>query len=427
MTRNLHKTYTFFLNPEQKHTFKAPTKHEHFMSEKEQPNSPAPAPKKCKRVKGVTIFPVTIKGIKYWRVVSPKSGKRRIMRTFKDHLEARNYYQMQVTLTRNLGRASGGLSAKGRLDAIAALEALAPFDGVSLVSAVEFYARHHVSLDESVTVQEAVAKFLAAKAADGMSERYLRDLRNRLSRFAEDFGDRKIADIGSPEVGSWLRSLMLRPLTRNTFHLRLHVLFAFAAEQHWTAKNPVQKSMRAKVVSPEPGILTPEQFAALLTHASDETRPYWLLGGFCGLRSAELERLEWRDIDWEHRPPLVEVNPAKSKTASRRHVDICDALLAWLRPYRGNTGRIVPIGLQRRLLADRKRAGIASWPSNGLRHSFASYHLARHNDQGKLAAQMGHMNSAMTYRHYFQRVKPAAAEVWWSIVPESPSNVLKIA
>jgi integrase len=395
------------------------------MSENAQPSSPAaPAPKKLKRVKGVSIFPVTIKDIKYWRVVSPKPGKGSIVRTFKDHLEARNYYEMQLSLTRNLGRASGGLSAKQRLDAIAALEALAPFDGVSLVSAVEFYARHHVSLDESVTVQEAVAKLLAAKAADGMSERYLRDLRNRLFRFAEDFEDRKIADIGSPEVGGWLRSLMLAPLTRNTFHLRLHVLFDFAVEQHWTAKNPVQKSMRAKVVSPEPGILTPEQFAALLTHASDETRPYWLLGGFCGLRSAELERLDWRDIDWEEK--LVEVNYAKSKTASRRHVKMCDALLAWLEPYRGSTGRIVPIGLQGRLLADRKRAGLTSWPSSGLRHSFASYHLAMHNDQGKLAVQMGHMNSAMTYRHYFQRVKPVAAAAWWSIVPESPSNVLKL-
>jgi hypothetical protein len=197
-------------------------------------------------------------------VVSPKPGKGRIVRTFKDQLEARNYYEIQVTLTRNLGRASGGLTPKQRLDAIAALEALVPFDGVSLVSAVQFYARHHVSLDESVTVQEAVAKFLTAKAADGMSERYLRDLRNRLSRFAEDFEDRKIADIGSPEVGDWLRSLRLAPLTRNTFHLRLHVLFNFTAEQHWTARNPIQKSMRAKVKSAEPEILAPEQFAALL-------------------------------------------------------------------------------------------------------------------------------------------------------------------
>jgi hypothetical protein len=172
------------------------------MSENKQPSSPAaPAPKKLKRVKGVSIFSVTIKGIKYCRVVSPKPGKGRIVRTFKDHREARNYYEMQVTLTRNLGRASGGLTAKQRLDAIAALEALAPFQGVSLASAVEFYARHHVSLDESVTVQEAIAKFLAAKAADGLSDRYLWDLRNRLSRFAEDFGDRKIADVGSPQVG----------------------------------------------------------------------------------------------------------------------------------------------------------------------------------------------------------------------------------
>jgi integrase len=29
------------------------------------------------------------------------------------------------------------------------------------------------------------------------------------------------------------------------------------------------------------------------------TLPYWLLGGFAGLRRAELERLEWKDIHFD--------------------------------------------------------------------------------------------------------------------------------
>jgi integrase len=133
-----------------------------------------------------------------------------------------------------------------------------------------------------------------------------------------------------------------------------------------------------------------------------------------------LERLEWRDIDWEHR--LVEVNAAKSKTASRRHVEICDELLTWLEPFRGSTGRIAPVGLQRRLLADRKRAGLPYWPSNGLRHSFASYHLAMHDDAPKPSLELGHMSPEMVFQHYRQRVKPVAAVKWWSIVPQSPTS-----
>ena len=98
-------------------------------------------PRRLKKIKGVNLFEVTIKGVRYWRVVSPKPGKGRIARTFRDAREARNYYEQQVTLTRNLGRASGGLSARQRLDAIGALEALKAFPDVTLLRAVEFYPR----------------------------------------------------------------------------------------------------------------------------------------------------------------------------------------------------------------------------------------------------------------------------------------------
>jgi integrase len=99
--------------------------------------------------------------------------------------------------------------------------------------------------------------------------------------------------------------------------------------------------------------LTPEQFAKVLEAASEETLPYWLLGGFSGLRRAEIERLEWKDIHFDlakyraliqapkggdkeaigkadkakeewRKSALVEVPALKSKTASRRFVQIQD-------------------------------------------------------------------------------------------------------
>src|SRR6516162_2985600 len=157
--------------------------------------------RRLKKIKGVNLFEVTIKGVRYWRVVSPKPGKGRIARTFRDGLEARNYYEQQVTLTRNLGRASGGLSARQRLEAIGALEALEAFEGVTLLAAVEFYRKHHVSLSSSVTVNEAISKVLETKKIDGVSKRYWDDLKGRLNRFALDFGERPIVEIGSDQIG----------------------------------------------------------------------------------------------------------------------------------------------------------------------------------------------------------------------------------
>jgi integrase len=273
-----------------------------------------------------------------------------------------------------------------------------------------------------------VAALLAAKKADGKSDRYMGDLRSRLARFALDYGEQKIAEIDSSQIGNWLRSLGLAPRTRNTFHLRLSLLFKYAIEQRWTLDNPVTKSMIAKTHKAPTGILSPEQFATLLFHASAETLPFWLLGGFAGIRSAEIQRLSWSDIDWEHR--LIKIDDTKAKTARERFVDICDAALAWLSPYRGSTGLICPIyksHLYERLEADRNRTGFADpWPSNALRHSFGSYHLAHHNDAGKLSLQMGHMTASMVFEHYRLRVLPTEAAKWWSIYPEASSKVIQI-
>jgi len=41
----------------------------------------------------------------------------------------------------------------------------------------------------------------------------------------------------------------------------------------------------------------------------------WVIGTFAGLRSAELERLEWKDIRFER--ILIELGAAKAKTRAR--------------------------------------------------------------------------------------------------------------
>jgi integrase len=72
----------------------------------------------------------------------------------------------------------------------------------------------------------------------------------------------------------------------------------------------------------------------------------------------------------------------------------------------------------RRLLdTARESAGIEQWPNNALRHSFASYHLARFNDAAALALELGHTNSNLVFQHYRQLVKPKQAERYWKIAP----------
>src|SRR6266404_5494745 len=170
------------------------------------------------KIRGLTIFPLKIKGVDSWRVVTPKTGGGRWVKTFREEKKARGFYEQQYDLVRNAGVAGFSLSEHQRVDAKAALEILIPF-GATLQQAAQFYALQHEATIESQTVSEATRKLLSAKKADGMSARYLKDLRNRLDRFAEIFGERKIGELTAPEIAEWLRGLGLAPVTRNTFYL----------------------------------------------------------------------------------------------------------------------------------------------------------------------------------------------------------------
>jgi integrase len=65
----------------------------------------------------------------------------------------------------------------------------------------------------------------------------------------------------------------------------------------------------------------------------------------------------------------------------------------------------------------RKAAGIESWPHNGLRHSFGSYHLAFHGDAIKTAQQMGHRSADVVHNHYKALVLKTEAEKFWKLFP----------
>jgi hypothetical protein len=52
--------------------------------------------------------------------------------------------------------------------------------------------------------------------------------------------------------------------------------------------------------------------------------------------------------------------------------------------------QVCPLNLRKLLEADRTAAGLRKWPSNALRHGFASYNLAKFNDQAKLALELRH-------------------------------------
>jgi integrase len=375
------------------------------------------------RQTALKLAPVKIKGKQYWQVIAPKFGGGRNRRTFKDRKEAQTYYDLAKIQIQNFGAAAMSISDALRTEAVKCSQMLQPF-GQTIADATRFYIDHLTAIARSRTVAHAVKEFQSACKADGDSVRYLRDLKYRLGRFSEDFGSRHVAEITTTDIDEWLRQLNLGPVSRNTFRRRLVTLFKFAKTRGWCRTIPAADTARVREVSEEVGILTPKELSGLLRVSSTDTIPYWTIGAFAGLRAAEIERLEWSDVNLDRR--YVRVRAKNAKSASRRLVDIQPNLLKWLRPYQGRTGKVVPENLRVKLLEDRKRATEAGsltrkWPSNALRHSFASYYLARFDNAGKLALQLGHVGQDLIFRHYREVVTRADAKRYWNIVPETKS------
>lgn len=147
--------------------------------------------------------------------------------------------------------------------------------------------------------------------------------------------------------------------------------------------------------------------------------PFVAIGAFAGLRRAELERLDWREIDLEAR--LIQVTAQNAKSARRRFVKIQPNLAQWLAPYEQPRGNVAPLDYRKLLDAARESAAIKDWPQNALRHGFASYHLAHFKDAAALALELGHTSNNLVFQHYREVVKPNEAKRYWNLVPADAS------
>src|SRR4029077_7345656 len=289
-------------------------------------------------------------GRRLWCLTWPRIGKGRHRQFFKDKTEAGTVLQQKLVEQENQGRSGLSFNERQRAEYLESAEKLLPF-GVTIRDAVNFYLPYLKATNRTCTAAELVDELLKVKEADGASERYLSDLRSRLTQFAECFDGKPVAEITSLQIDEWLRSLSdketgkrLSPVTRNNFRRVLITAFNFAKGNGYCVENPAEQSAKAKEIQSAVGILTVEETARLLESAVPLLVPYIAIGAFAGLRRAELERLDWKEIDLES--GLIEVTATKAKSARRRFVKIQPNLSAWLNPYRQAQGPVTPENLR---------------------------------------------------------------------------------
>lgn len=165
-------------------------------------------------------------------------------------------------------------------------------------------------------------------------------------------------------------------------------------------------------------IFTAEQVANVLAeatkHADLELVVSFALAFFAGLRSCEIEVLDWAEIHLGR--SYIEVTKGKSKTRQRRIVAIRPNLKAFLEIHRRLSGPVVPRNWWNRRQEFGKRIGMRQWPRNVARHSFVSHHYQYMGNENLTAAEAGHSPQVLQ-EHYRELVSPDDARAYWMIFP----------
>jgi integrase len=261
------------------------------------------------------------------------------------------------------------------------------------------------------TLRQACDDLIVAKAAKGVRDRYLVQLRLTMVDLCRRLGaDRPIAQIQASDIEAWLLRPEWGTAARRSYLIDARTLWSLATARGYVHRNA---ALAVEMPRPElrpPAIHTPDQVRQVLEAARAVDLDVCRLLAvqyFAGLRPAEASRISDADILPDH----VQVSGHHAKTRQRRLVTIHPALRAWL----ALGGHLPVTNRVRRYYRVRESAGVP-WAHDVTRHSFVTYHLAHGRSASQTALEAGH-TEVVLFRHYREVVTQEQADRFWAIRP----------
>ena len=287
-----------------------------------------------------------------------------------------------------------------------------------VIEAAREYAKRHPAKLPLVKVADLVTEFLGEKEKQGRSERHLETLKSHCKRF----GDAICMNIGSvtaSDVELFLDSLEVGPRTRDNIVNSINTLFEYAKRKRYLPTDHDELSRVTRLSNNEDGpieIYTPEEMKALLTAAEESLVPFIAIGGFAGLRSSEIQRLDWQDVKFDSDCIIVQKGKVKQRGKSRRIVPMLANLKKWLKPFAQNTGKVWPHSKPYlyEVLSTVATESKVGWKNNALRHSFVSYRVAQIKNIPQVAYESGN-SPQMIDSNYRELVTEQEAKKWFAI------------
>jgi integrase len=383
----------------------------------------------------VKLYRSVNRGKEMYQLAFYQAG-RRVQKNFADKSEAKRVAKHILGELTNDAEAVEAMATPELESLVAARRVLAPsyalhvaveehaqaigkLGKTPLREAVEFFLRHHRADIPRLPLSEIAEQFVQSREQAGLSTEYISHCREYTRKLVEAFPGSCLSDLTTPALDKWLGGLKLGAVSKNDIRRVLGTCGNWAEKQGHLLKgaSPFPGMVRYKETKSGVPIFTPEQIASLLKKADATLRPYIAIGAFAGLRTAELQRLDWSEIDLDR--GFITVAASKAKTRRRRLVPISDNLKSWLKPLRKASGPVCLHACSQHVAAN-LCDGFA-WAKNGLRHSYISYRLAILHDTARVALEAGN-SPQVIFSSYRELVTPEAAKAWFNVKPARASR-----
>ena len=303
------------------------------------------------------------------------------------------------------------------------VDALAILGGkASIAEACREWVKRNSVVLPKISVAAAGELLNRQAITDGKSK----DRRNRLSsaigRLAASFSV-EVHTITPDLVSQYLAALPFKERTKRNHRDTIGYFNRWLVLRGYLARGTdwlegVQNYTARKIGEIE--IYTPDELKKLLTNADKRFVPFLAIGAFAGLRTSEIERLDWSQVELSDKPSesYIEILPVeRTKSDQRRRlVPVKDNLRSWLMAHRKKNGKVCPFANTAKQQSQLAAGAGVPWKHNALRHSAISYRIAESGDVARVSDESG--NSPTVIRsNYLRRVKPALAAEWFSIMP----------
>ena len=192
--------------------------------------------------------------------------------------------------------------------------------------------------------------------------------------------------------------------TTNRYLATLKTLFKTACNWDYITENPTSRLKMLKEQSRVPDALSDNELDALIAECPERTRHVVIIAADTGMRRSELQRLAWRDVDFE----TGTVTVRQSKNKDYRVIPMTDrvrSLLMRLKPELTEPEQPVIVfgDIKRSLHSAGMRANVGHVHLHMLRHTLATRLRDRGVPIDRIMQVMGHRTMEMSLRYAHAR------------------------